>query len=89
MADPTSWYMIEKGWDVVDGAGEHVGEVTAILGDQDADIFDGLRFETPAGEELYVIADRVGDLVEGQVSLDAALSDLETSDLEEPGATEE
>jgi hypothetical protein len=80
--------MIEQGWDVVDGAGERVGEVTAVVGDQDADIFDGLRFETAAGEELYVVADRVAELVEGRVALDAALSELEESDITEPGGAE-
>jgi hypothetical protein len=88
MTDPTSWYMIEPGWEVIDGAGERVGEVTSIVGDQDSDIFDGLRIETPGGDELYVIADRVADLVDGRVTLDAPLSALEPGDLEEPGGAE-
>jgi hypothetical protein len=88
MTDPTSWYMIEPGWEVIDGAGERVGEVTSIVGDQDSDIFDGLRIETPGGDELYLIADRVADLVDGRVTLDAPLSALEPGDLEEPGGAE-
>ena len=88
MMDPTSWYMIEPGWEVFDGDGERVGEVTSVVGDQDTDIFDGLRMETAGGDELYVIADRVADLVDGRVTLDAPLAALEPGDLEEPGGAE-
>ena len=86
MTDPTSWYMIEPGWDVVDADGERVGEVTGVVGDQDADIFDGLRIETVGGDELYVVADRVADLVDGRVALDVTQSGLEAEDPEPGGA---
>jgi hypothetical protein len=79
MAEPTSWYMIEPGWDVLDRSGAPVGEVIAVVGDQDADIFDGLRVETSDGDERFVLAERVGEIVEGQVSLDAALPELEAA----------
>jgi PRC-barrel domain len=88
MTDPTSWYMIEPGWEVVDADGERVGEVTSVVGDQDADIFDGLRIETAGGDELYVVADRVADLVDGRVALDVAQSELDAEDVEEPGGAE-
>jgi hypothetical protein len=70
MADPTSWYAIEAGWEVVDADGAPLGSVVAVVGDEDADIFDGLRFEGEAdGEESYVPGDRVGEIVEGRVTV--------------------
>ena len=68
MAEPTSWYAIEAGWQVVDAAGAPLGRVIAVVGDKDADIFDGLRFEAD-GEETYVPGDRVGEIVEGRVTV--------------------
>ena len=90
MAEPTSWYAIEPGWDVLDRSGAPLGEVTSVVGDEDADIFDGLRFETGDGEERYVVADRVGEIVEGQVSLDIGLAELEAEadPASEPGGAE-
>jgi hypothetical protein len=84
MADPTSWFTIESGWDVLDRSGAPIGEVTAVVGDEDADIFDGLRFETTDGEERFVIAERVAEIVEGQVSLDTDLAELEAAAGGEP-----
>jgi hypothetical protein len=80
MADPISWYAIEAGWDVQDRAGAVIGEVTEVVGDQDADIFDGLRFEGEDGEERYVEADRVGEIVEGRVTIEAEREELEEGD---------
>ena len=88
MAERTSWFTIEPGWRVRDRSGETLGEVTAVVGDQDADIFDGLRFSAPGGEERFVEAARVGEIVEGRVSLDADLSELDQSAAEEPGGAE-
>jgi len=64
MADPVSWLMIEKGWDVVDARGNDVGTVDEVLGDTDADIWDGL---TVSGE--YVAAERVASIVDGRITL--------------------
>jgi hypothetical protein len=89
MADPTSWLAVEPGWEVTDRSGEVIGEVTEVIGDQDADIFDGLRFETEAGEERYAPAERVGEITDGRVSLDANLPELAESPAdEEPGGVE-
>jgi hypothetical protein len=77
MADPTSWLAVQPGWELVDRSGTVIGEITELLGDFDSDIFDGLRFETTAGEELFVRAERVADIVEGTVSLDADLPEIE------------
>jgi hypothetical protein len=90
MAEPVSWYAIESGWDVQDRAGAVVGEVTEVVGDQDADIFDGLRFEGEDGEERFVEADRVGEIVEGTVTIDAERDQHEEGDDEvaAPGGAE-
>src|SRR3954465_12510827 len=60
MADPTSWFTIESGWDVQDRAGTVIGEVTEVVGDEDADIFDGLCFGGEDGEEHFGAAARGG-----------------------------
>jgi len=64
MADPVSWLLIEPGWEVVDGSGESVGKVDEVLGEREADIWDGLTVD---GE--YVAAERVGTIVEGRITL--------------------
>ena len=64
MADPVSWLLIEPGWEVVDANGEQIGKVDEVLGERDADIWDGLTVD---GE--YVAAERVGPIVEGRITL--------------------
>jgi hypothetical protein len=84
MAEPTSWYTIEQGWEVRDRSGDAVGKVTSVVGDEDADIFDGLRFES-GGEEHFVEGARVGEIVEGRVSIEAELAELEAPGAPQPG----
>ena len=84
MDEPTSWYAIVPGWDVVDRSGNRLGEVVEVVGDQDADIFDGLRVDA-AGEDLYARGEQVADIVEGRVSLDASAEELDASP---PGGAE-
>ena len=64
MADPVSWLLIERGWEVVDAQGERVGNVDEVLGDPEHDIWDGLTVD---GE--YVAAERVGEIVTGRITL--------------------
>jgi hypothetical protein len=66
---PLSWYVIEEGWEVLDPSGRLAGEVHAVVGDEDADIFDGLRVMTPAGVAAYVPAERVSEIEEGRVTV--------------------
>lgn len=71
-ADPVSYLLIEQGWDVVGSDGSRVGNVEEVLADLDADIFDGLTVnpgltKTPR----YVPAERVAEILEGRVVLDA------------------
>ena len=88
MAELTSWYAIEKGWDVQGRDGTAIGTVAAVVGDEDVDIFDGLRIEAGDGEELFAPADRVSEIVEGLISLDADLAELETPEEAAPGGVE-
>jgi hypothetical protein len=64
MADPVSWLMIEPGWEVVDRQGKRVGTVNEVLGEREADIWDGL---TVSGD--YVAAEDVAEIVEGRITL--------------------
>jgi len=64
MADPVSWLMIEPGWEVVDRQGKRVGTVNEVLGEREADIWDGL---TVSGN--YVAAEDVAEIVEGRITL--------------------
>lgn len=75
MAEPVSWFLIEPGWEVVDRDGRSLGEVREVVGDQDADIFDGLHVTAPGGDEHYYPAERVGSIVERRVEVDAAAVD--------------
>lgn len=84
MAEPASWYVTEPGWKVVDRSGEPVGEVREVVGDPDADIFDGLRVRTPYGDERYVPADRVSWIETGRVQLDVSATGLAAGDEADP-----
>ncbi|HEV7639238.1 MAG TPA: DUF2171 domain-containing protein [Gaiellaceae bacterium] len=64
MADPVAWVVIEPGWEVVDANGKRVGKVDEVLGEPEADIWDGL---TVSGE--YVPAEDVAQIVEGRITL--------------------
>jgi len=68
--DPVSWFLIERGWKVVGSDGAELGTVEETLGDENADIFDGLAVATGLlGRPRYVPAERVGEIVEGEVHL--------------------
>jgi hypothetical protein len=64
MADPVSWLMIEPRWEVVDASGKRVGKVDEVLGEREADIWDGL---TVSGQ--YIPAEDVAEIVEGRITL--------------------
>lgn len=78
MPDPVSWIVIERGWSVVDADGNDVGRVDEVLGDEEADIFNGLRILTGTiAKSTYVPAESVGDIVEGRVQLRLAKDELD------------
>ncbi len=72
MADPVSWKVVEPGWSVLDSAGEQVGAVDQVVGDPEADIFDGLSVRKGADvlpRPKYVPSEQVGAIEEGAVHL--------------------
>jgi len=76
--DPVSWLVIERGWDVLAADGSRIGRVDRTLGDEEHDIFDGLSISTgPLSRPVYVPAERVGAIREGEVSLELSPAEVE------------
>ncbi|MEX2210318.1 MAG: hypothetical protein WD689_00940 [Gaiellaceae bacterium] len=71
MPDPSSWKAVEPGWRVLGPGGDEVGRVHEVLGDPDADIFNGLNVTSGLlGSPEYVPAERVREIREGEIFLD-------------------
>jgi uncharacterized protein YrrD len=78
LGDPISYLVLEKGADVYDVAGEHVGTVDHVLGDADVDIFDGLIVDAhrlPGGLR-FADAEQVEEIHERGVQLNVAADAL-------------
>jgi len=71
MVDPVSWKVVDAGWAVVASDASAVGKVDQVLGDPEADIFDGLVVGagTVLDRPLYVPSEQVGEIEEGTVHL--------------------
>jgi hypothetical protein len=68
--DPVSWFVVERGWQVVGSDGGKLGTVEEVLGDTELDVFDGLSVATGLlGKPRYVPAELVQQIVEGSVRL--------------------
>jgi hypothetical protein len=91
MADPVSWFVIERGWKVVDADGEQVGTVDEVVGDSSDDIFNGLAVSTRLfGQPRYVPAEDVRRIVEGSVQLALTKDEIGRLDeFEEPPTSAE
>ena len=71
MPDPVSYLLIEEGWDVDGSDGQRAGGVREVVGDLQADIFDGITVDAGLMKTLrYVPAERIAEIVEGHVVLD-------------------
>ena len=78
MADPVSWLLIEPGWKVRAADGSEVGEVDEVVGDSNADIFDGLAVATTRfGKPRYVPSEQVAEITEGTVALSLTPAQVE------------
>ena len=90
MADPVSWLVIESGWTVVGSDGTQAGKVEEIVGDTGKDIFNGLSVSSGLlGKPKYVPAERVKEILEGEVRLDLpadAIEHLEDHEQQPPSA---
>jgi uncharacterized protein YrrD len=91
MADPVAWVVIEPGWRVVDAAGEEIGRVKEVTGDENADIFDGLAIRQGIlSKDKYVPSEHVGSIVEGEVRLSLSRAEVEgLESFDEPAAEEQ
>ena len=70
--EPVSWFVIERGWRVLGPDGKELGTVDEVLGDSDADIFNGLQVLTGLlATPSYVPSERVAEIREGEVVLDS------------------
>ena len=85
---PVSWLVIEPGWSVVSADGEEIGQVDEVVGDASKDIFNGLAVSTGLlGKPKYVPAERVGEIVDGEVRVDLpadAVEHLDDHELQPP-----
>ena len=69
--DPVSWLLIEPGWTVYGPDGDKYGKVKEVLGDLQTGIFHGILVERGilGGEDEEIVADRVGEIHEGDIHL--------------------
>jgi hypothetical protein len=73
--------LIEAGWTVVGSDGEQLGSVHEVVGDSNADIFNGLAVSPGMLRgSRYVPAERVAAIVEGRVELDFGADDFSRLD---------
>jgi hypothetical protein len=91
MADPVAWTMITHGWSVHDAAGEEIGKVDELTGDENHDIFDGLTISSGLfGGRKYVSSEHVAEIREGFVALDLTREQVdELQPFEEPPVEEQ
>jgi Uncharacterized protein conserved in bacteria (DUF2171) len=76
--DPVSWLVVEPGWRVVGSDGAEVGQVEEVIGDSGEDIFNGLSVSSGlVGKPKYVPAERVTEIVEGEIRLDLPAGEVE------------
>lgn len=82
MPDPISWLVLEPGHAVVTADGEKLGTVKEVLGDTEADIFDGLRVTTgPLGmDEKYAPSELVASIDTDAVRLRISAAESEHLD---------
>lgn len=68
--DPVAWLVMEPGWKVVDSNDNEIGRVEEIVGDPNADIFNGLLISTGLFHGArYIPAEQIDGITEGRVRL--------------------
>src|SRR5205085_10530089 len=55
---PVSWKLIQHGWPVFSSDGQQIGLVFLVVGDEDADILDGLAVTHHRGFAFHNFVDR-------------------------------
>ena len=77
-ANQISWMAIEAGSSVFSADGDEVGKVSKVVGDPDADIFDGLAVSVATfGADRFVGAERVRGIWPDRVELDLRAAEIE------------
>jgi hypothetical protein len=62
-----AWIVCQVGWEVVDQSGSSLGQLTEVLGDQERDIFDGIRYRAADGSVTEVHAEQISEIDEGRL----------------------
>lgn len=89
MADPASWLVVEPGYRVAAPDGEEIGRVEEVLGDNVADIFDGLAISTGVlGKPKYVPSELIGSIDTDAVRLTVGKDEVERLEDYTPPAAE-
>lgn len=91
MAEPVSWFLIEKHWKVVGADGAEIGKVEEAVGDSSRDIFSGLTVGTGLLHKAqFVPAELVTGIVDGEVRLSIGKAEFAQLDAyEEPPPTKQ
>lgn len=91
MADPVAWNVIERGWKVLDVAGDEIGYVDEITGDENVDIFDGITISHGVlSKPHYVPSEKVAQILDGEVHLSLSRDEVEQlATYQEPPVQEE
>lgn len=73
-----SWKAIQHGWRVRSSDGEDVGVVFLVVGDENADIFDGLSVSGGFfSDPRYVPSEQVAEITEGRIELRVSRAEIE------------
>lgn len=63
VSDQVAWTLVKPGWMVINANGDTVGHVREVMGDQAADIFNGLLVEHGLlGSNDYVPAEQIAEI---------------------------
>ena len=91
MAEPVSWFLIEKQWKVVGADDEEIGKVEEVVGDSNADIFSGLTVGAGLLHKAHFVpAELVTEIVDGEVRLSIGKDEFGRLDeYEEPPPTKQ
>ncbi len=86
LGQPSSYYALETGLPVYSSDGKALGKIERVLADLDADVFDGIVFDTSAlpGGHRFVDAPEVGDIYDRGVVL--KITAAEVAELPPPSA---
>lgn len=80
LGDPVSYLVAKRGIPVFSSDGEKLGRVTRVLAAPEANMFDGIVFDTSwgPGGHRFVDAPEVGEIYERGVVLKIAAADVDS-----------